>query len=487
MIHLEHSNSISYQEKDKLLLKILDENWNETDIKATKKEVHDKHLWHQEVAVFIINKSGKILLQKRSNNVRYNKGKWGMVANHVGVDQSLLDAISEKAREEIGYDINPGDIRYLTMLKRNDEREQRFTYFYYIKTDIKDSEIELNTYLATDKKWFDFYELEELMLTDSEEVVFKNTPEYINIFWELSKIIYGPNTSKKQRKKEFIILNTNDGCFFPGVVQRSYKPINSIIIFVHGSGGNFFKENYLEDMSKDFNYYGYDFLTFNNRWSEQFLRLHRKNSGISEVIKAGNIYENFDESIYDIMAAVNYAKENGYNDIILLWQSLWTLKVQYYCEQIGDIKKIVLLSPLDMVARFRSRVKEQYDELIDKSKKLISEWKPYEMITNEFSALKVASTMAIGSKADLFKLEKNRDITKPLNYNGYVSIIAGTNEHVYNWWDMEYVKDRFEKRFMNAKLQFYTVPNSTHDYNEHEKEISKLIIDSVRNMESEVS
>jgi hypothetical protein len=94
----------------------------------------------------------------------------------------LLDSLIEKAKEEIGYEINPSDIRYLTVLKRNDEREQRFTYFYYIKTDIKDSEIKLNKYLATDKKRFDFYELQELMLTDSEKVVFKNTPEYINIF-----------------------------------------------------------------------------------------------------------------------------------------------------------------------------------------------------------------------------------------------------------------------------------------------------------------
>jgi hypothetical protein len=39
----------------------------------------------------------------------------------------------------------------------------------------------------------------------------------------------------------------------------------------------------------------------------------------------------------------------------------------------GDIKKIVLLSPLDMVNRFRSRVNEKYDELIEKSKKLVAE------------------------------------------------------------------------------------------------------------------
>ena len=142
----------SYQEKDKMLLKVLDDNGNVTDLEATKQEVHEKHLWHQEVAIFIINNEGKILLQKRSNNVHYNNGKYGMIANHVGANQSLVDAILQKAREEIGYEINPNDIRYLTMLKRKEEREQRFTYFYYIKTNIKDEDIKLNNYLAIEKK-----------------------------------------------------------------------------------------------------------------------------------------------------------------------------------------------------------------------------------------------------------------------------------------------------------------------------------------------
>lgn len=172
----------SYQEKDKMLLKILDENGNITDLEATKKEVHEKHLWHQEVALFIINNEGKILLQKRSKRVHYNNGKWGMIANHVGVEQPLVDALIQKSEEEIGYKLNPNDIRYLTVLKRDEEREKRFTYFYYIKTDIKESEIKLNKYLATAIKWFDFAELKEKMLSDSDDVVFKCTPAYIKIF-----------------------------------------------------------------------------------------------------------------------------------------------------------------------------------------------------------------------------------------------------------------------------------------------------------------
>ena len=66
-----------------------------------------------------------------------------------------------------------------------------------------------------------------------------------------------------------------------------------------------------EDMSNEFNYQGYDFMVCNNRGAEQFFRLHKKVGGKNETIKAGNIYENFDESIYDISAMVNYAKELG--------------------------------------------------------------------------------------------------------------------------------------------------------------------------------
>ena len=472
----------SYQEKDKMLIKVLDENGNVTDIEKTKKEVHDEHLWHQEVAIFIINTEGKILLQKRSFNVHYNNGKWGMIANHVGAEQGLVDALIQKGEEELGYSIDPSDVRYLTMLKRNEEREQRFTYFFYMKKDIKDEDLKLNTYLATDKKWFDFDELKELMLTNSDTVVFKNTPEYINIFGELSKIIKNQNTSLPKRRKEFIIINTEDGCYLPGMIQRAEKESDSIIIFIHGSGGNFFKAEYYEDMSNEFNYQGYDFMVCNNRGSEQFFRLHKKVDGHNETIKAGNMYENFDESIYDISGAVNYAKELGYKDIILVGQSLGTIKVAYYSEEVGDIRKIILLSPVDMVNRFRARVNDQYDELIEKSKNLVKEGKPYEMITIEFSAIKVASTMAINSKADIFKLEENRDIKKPLNFKGYVSIIAGTNEHVYKGWSMDYVEDRFRKRYKNANVQFYTIPNSSHDYNEHEKQMAKLIIDSINKM-----
>ena len=47
---------------------------------------------------------------------------------------------------------------------------------------------------------------------------------------------------------------------------------------------------------------------------------------------------------------------------------------------------------------------------------------------------------------------------------------------------MYYVEKRLRQRYKNAKFQFYTIPNAKHDYNEHEKQIAKLIIDSINKM-----
>ena len=44
---------------------ILDENGVETGKTATRKEVHEKGLWHRAVYGFIFNEKGDVLLQKR--------------------------------------------------------------------------------------------------------------------------------------------------------------------------------------------------------------------------------------------------------------------------------------------------------------------------------------------------------------------------------------------------------------------------------------
>lgn len=235
-------------------------------------------------------------------------------------------------------------------------------------------------------------------------------------------------------------------------------------------------------MYKEFTYHNIDFMLVNNRGSEQCVRIHKNLNGESVVFKGGSIYESFDDSIYDVEAAVQYAKGEGYKDICLIGHSLGVSKAMYYCNVVGDINKIILVAPADMINRFRSRVNNNYNELIEKSKKLVKEGKTDTMVTDEFSALKIVSTMAIGSKADIFKLE-NKQKNKPLPYIENVSIIVGSDDHCNKKWGVDYLKTKMEENFANAKLQFYIVPNANHMFKNHEKELARYIVESYLKME----
>jgi len=98
---------ITYKAKDNDLLYVVDEATGEIDYNhsETKMDMHKLHLWHNEAALFIINKQGKILLQKRSQNVHFNKGKRGMVANHPNINQTIVESVVEKAKEEISMNM----------------------------------------------------------------------------------------------------------------------------------------------------------------------------------------------------------------------------------------------------------------------------------------------------------------------------------------------------------------------------------------------
>ncbi len=474
---------ITYQNKDKEMLFIVDENSGEIDKSkfASKKDIHKNHLWHNEVALFIINTQGKILLQKRSQNVHYNKGKWGMVANHPNINQTNIQSLSEKAEEELGLHLDEKSIMFFTLAKRDDEQKNKFAYFYYIKTDIKNSEIHIEPYLATEYKWWKYEDLKEKMLENSPETVFKNIPFYIYVFKELEKIIKGIDTNKTIKYKEFFIAETKDKVQLPCIIYRPKKSTKNIAIFVHGSGGNFFKQNFLNDIINKITYSGFACMTTNNRGAEQETNLYKLVDDKYERFKAGNKFENFEESFYDIDAFIQIAKEQGYKNIVLVGQSLGTLKVLNYAIKNKEIDKIVLMSPVDMIFRFRERVHEEYDHFIALAKKEVENGNEDVMLTEEFSAKKIYTTFRYGSPADTIAIEEDRK-NRLIEYTGNVEIIKGTHEHVYGNYSTEYVNDALKHEFQKANLTISDIKNANHMYKGYEKQAATMLANSIERL-----
>ncbi len=68
-----------------------------------RREVHRKNLPHRAVHIFIWNRRGELLLQKRSSRKDVAPGAWdSSVAGHLGVGESYDHAARREAVEELG-------------------------------------------------------------------------------------------------------------------------------------------------------------------------------------------------------------------------------------------------------------------------------------------------------------------------------------------------------------------------------------------------
>lgn len=104
---------------------------------ATRAECHSNPtLIHRTVGVFIINKEGKVLLQKRSQSKDLNPGKWTMSASgHVDSGEERDQAIQRELYEELGIEVETAEIQLVNKLMIKDNEETEFGAIYLIEHD----------------------------------------------------------------------------------------------------------------------------------------------------------------------------------------------------------------------------------------------------------------------------------------------------------------------------------------------------------------
>ena len=87
---------------------------------ASYDEVHSKGLWHRGVHVILYTPDKKIVMQKRSINLKYHPGEIEISAGG-GVDagEAPEDAIIREIKEEIGIDVYKNELRFLGKTKYN--------------------------------------------------------------------------------------------------------------------------------------------------------------------------------------------------------------------------------------------------------------------------------------------------------------------------------------------------------------------------------
>ncbi|MDE5720052.1 MAG: NUDIX domain-containing protein [Paramuribaculum sp.] len=116
------------------LFPVVDENGNVVG-SATRSECHSGSMkLHPVVHLHVIDRDGRILLQRRSPDKDIQPGRWDTaVGGHVDYGESVRDALLRESREELGIDAS-GAVA-VTHYVFQSQREREYVNTFFLRVD----------------------------------------------------------------------------------------------------------------------------------------------------------------------------------------------------------------------------------------------------------------------------------------------------------------------------------------------------------------
>lgn len=278
--------------------------------------------------------------------------------------------------------------------------------------------------------------------------------------------------------QELIRPNSTDGIQLPGLLYTPDIPTNKIVIHIHGMSGNFYEDEFNDNLARVYTNNGYAFLPFNNRGMNYITEMHKGN----EFVIKGSSYELFEDCVLDIEGIVNWAKERGYNHIVLEGHSYGCNKAVYYYTQKQDesVKMIVLLAPCDIPKEVENYTGKDYQTCINKAKELIENGKEEELIdfcvfvNGRISAKTFYTDLLYNRTCDFFRYREREGKSPILNQIEIpVFIPFGDNDECVLTQPIEDVIYYLQNNLKNCEVK--VIKNADHAYTGKYDELEKGI------------
>jgi isopentenyl-diphosphate delta-isomerase type 1 len=167
---------------------VLDEYGNLTGKVCPRSIVHRNGYYHATVHIWVINKSGSILLQKRSGTKDTHPGLWDIsCAGHLSAGDTPLDAAVRELNEELGISVDsPSCFQFLFRVYKsyrspdNMIKDNEFSDVYVLQVE------------DTTKITFcpqEISEVKYISVAEFEQMVVDSEPDLVNHDVEYKKII----------------------------------------------------------------------------------------------------------------------------------------------------------------------------------------------------------------------------------------------------------------------------------------------------------
>ena len=149
-------------------LDVVDENNKLTNEIKSRKIIHEKGLWHREVAVWIIKDKTKALIQKRSPQKKMAPNMWSITGGHINSGESIIKAAIRESSEELGLEnLGPSHFKLIDVQKSkyndpNGLMNNIYKYIYVLQTNLDEKAFHIQQEELSEVKYIDLEELKNL-------------------------------------------------------------------------------------------------------------------------------------------------------------------------------------------------------------------------------------------------------------------------------------------------------------------------------------
>jgi isopentenyldiphosphate isomerase len=170
------------------LLDVVDSSGQPCGIIKPRESVHRHGDWHKTVHIWIVNKNGELLFQKRSSNKESFPGVWDVSsAGHISAGETSPEGAGKEVLEELGVKIAKRDFSYLFTIKNSCNLhngsfiDNEFSDVYLVKKDFLISDLSLQPSEVSDARYIHYAILKKI--ADTGDPLFAPHPEeYMRLF-----------------------------------------------------------------------------------------------------------------------------------------------------------------------------------------------------------------------------------------------------------------------------------------------------------------
>lgn len=278
-----------------------------------------------------------------------------------------------------------------------------------------------------------------------------------------------------------------------GLLYTCSKETKKIVISVHGMATNCIKKR--DDIiAKKVNEIGMDYLIFNNRGHDLMNYTYLYKDGKKEKKIGGTSFEIVEDAYFDILGAMDYTIENGYDQIYIMGHSLGSTKTVYVYnklledkkeEYISKIKGILLLSLVDIPTAIKVYLRESFPAILTHAKnlekeKLQDELMPTESFIHPISVKTFLKYSIRNNNIDFARFSDQNSSFDELNNIQVPLFMRWGNNGELILQDAKQLCDMLKQKIKNDNLDINYIDGANHSYNGYEDKLANDIVNFLK-------